>query len=936
MSKYGYLVAVCAASIACGVNPSLADVTWTAAGGHAAITLDRDQLDSLGLVIRSEADAPINGSPAALVLNVDARSDLTILTSANQLLEVSRGGVLFSEPVMLAFEGKQTNIKGLILHIEPGSNGGHFKAVMTSAGSTDVLFELRDARSMFANNATGLFLDIRRAELRIAPTLAELLNDHSLTDVQIGAMDLRLNVAFAGGDDESEADAMFADDGGTPRAPNGPDVIVGGVGVSGTNGSNQNDVVNFGPSGDTKAFSVATTSCNIGNQTLWWYDCGDINNPICARHPVISQNIFRLKEGRFEQLGQSWLKHGFCALSQNLCQLGCSATDCDTLGVGCSDPYTASRNSSGLGPKSEVNAFTGVFPYPFGLNPTGPSQIAGRTQAKNNDINPTLNAGALYFVETAYITQDDAAAGNADNNCSYRPISFNASMNMVFNGPTVQQIQAIRAWKANDPSVVETDIRVPNEGLMILAAKASDNGNGTWHYEYALFNQNSDRSARSFSVPVGGAEITNIGFRDVDYHSGEPYSLVDWTATNTDGVLTWSTQTFAQNVNANALRWGTMYNFRFDANVAPSEEHDLITIGLFKPGTPTSVTALSVVPTPSPLFMNLVGPAPIDVMPACRSVSFDVSIEPGSQNLLAGSPTLHYRYDNGPFLTEPLVALGGNLHRATLPPCECGADVEYYVSAEGHLGATVLLPDTAPAVAFTPQVGKAVSVNILDENFDDGMPPGWTATSLWNITSSCPVAPANCSSGQWAYFGQTSTCTYDTGTTSNGNLSVNISIPDTLEAELRYCSNFEREAFAQSDWPAVKINGVTVDQPAFGGLGSSPWVERVVNLTPYAGQNVTLTFNFNTSDAFVNNFRGWQIDNVRLSVIEVQCNAVAPVVAGDLTGDGLVDGRDVVEFTAAALQSSIDPEHLCPGDFNGDGVVNDLDVTGMVDALMNQ
>ncbi len=933
MLKYGCLVAVCAASIACDVNSAQADVIWTAAGGHAAITLDRDQLDSLGLVIRSEADDAANGSPAALVLSVDDRSDLTLLTSANQLLEVSRGGVRFPESASLEFNGKQTKLKGLILQVEPGSNGGHFKAVLTSADSPSILFELSDAKSMFANNATGLYLDIRRADVRVAPALASLLNGESLAGKQIGTMDLRLYVDFAGGDDVSEAEPMFADDGGAPRAPNGPDVIVGGVGVSGVG---PNDVVNFGPSGDTKAFSVATTSCNIGNQTLWWYDCGDINNPICARHPVISQNIFRLKGGRFEQLGQSWLKHGFCALSQNLCQLGCSATDCDTLGIGCSDPYTASRNSSGLGPKSEVNAFTGVFPYPFGFNPTGPSQIAGRTQAKTNDINPTLNAGALYFVETAYITQDDAAAGNADNNCSYRPISFDAGMNMVFNGSTVQQIQAIRAWKANDPSVVETDIRVPNEGLMILAAKASDNGNGTWHYEYALFNQNSDRSARSFSVPVGGAEITNIGFRDVDYHSGEPYSLTDWTASTTDGVLTWSTQTFAQNVNANALRWGTMYNFRFDANVAPSEEHDLITIGLFKPGTPASVTALTVVPTPSPLFINLAGPAPIDVMPACRSVSFDVSIEPGSQNLLAGSPTLHYRYDDGPFQTEPLVALGGNLHRATLPPCDCGAEAEYYVSAEGHLGGIVYLPDTAPAVAFTPQVGKAVTVNIIDENFNAGLPVGWSATGLWNVTSSCPVAPANCSSGQWAYFGQTSTCNYETGAVANGNLSVDVAIPDTLTAELRYCSNFEREAFALSDWPSVRINGVTVDQPAFGGLGSSQWVERVVNLTPYAGQNVTLTFNFNTNDAFVNNFRGWQIDNVRLSVIDVQCNAVAPVVAGDLTGDGLVDGRDVVEFTAAALQSSVDPEHLCPGDFNGDGVVNDLDVTGMVDALMNQ
>ena len=52
-------------------------------------------------------------------------------------------------------------------------------------------------------------------------------------------------------------------------------------------------------------------------------------------------------------------------------------------------------------------------------------------------------------------------------------------------------------------------------------------------------------------------------------------------------TLTWSTQSFDQNIFANAIRWGTLYNFRFDADSAPQEA--AATIGLFKPGTPEAL-----------------------------------------------------------------------------------------------------------------------------------------------------------------------------------------------------------------------------------------------------------------------------------------------------------------------------------------------------------
>ena len=53
------------------------------------------------------------------------------------------------------------------------------------------------------------------------------------------------------------------------------------------------------------------------------------------------------------------------------------------------------------------------------------------------------------------------------------------------------------------------------------------------------------------------------------------------------GDLTWNSETFAQNPNANAIRWGTMYNFRFDADQPPVDVN--ATVGFFKNGEPIEV-----------------------------------------------------------------------------------------------------------------------------------------------------------------------------------------------------------------------------------------------------------------------------------------------------------------------------------------------------------
>jgi hypothetical protein len=92
----------------------------------------------------------------------------------------------------------------------------------------------------------------------------------------------------------------------------------------------------------------------------------------------------------------------------------------------------------------------------------------------------------------------------------------------------------------------------------MVASKVTDLGGGTWHYEYAFYNRRSHRAVDGFTVPVGAAVITNVGFRDIDQDGGN-----DWTATVAGSNVSWSTTT-------NPIEYQHLYNFRFDANVGPT------------------------------------------------------------------------------------------------------------------------------------------------------------------------------------------------------------------------------------------------------------------------------------------------------------------------------------------------------------------------------
>jgi hypothetical protein len=376
----------------------------------------------------------------------------------------------------------------------------------------------------------------------------------------------------------------------------GPDLVVYGF----------TDIDSYGAEDGFAAYALGTDTCNRGDQPVEWcdqdFDCGAGATP--ADHPVVAQNLYRLKDGRFEQIGMSWIKHGFS--SANSSDPGCAGAQGQScaqppagqnqLGIGCTDPYAAFFNGDRpLGPRSEADAASGEFPFP----PTSPGPpytvYDQRIKVAIADLDPASNPGAVYFVEGHYVAPDDAQAGNGLNNASHGRATVGGAPGYVLAlaGGFVERQPAIFGWQAEDPEVELAVVDIPGSSPVErfhVARRVTALGGGDWHYEYAVHNLNSDRSVNRFTVDFPpGATITDPGFHDVEYHSGEPYDAADWAVDlSVPGVVTWSTDDFSTDPDANALRWSTTYSFRFDADVPPGPEPHVL--GLFKPGSPAEVT----------------------------------------------------------------------------------------------------------------------------------------------------------------------------------------------------------------------------------------------------------------------------------------------------------------------------------------------------------
>jgi hypothetical protein len=591
------------------------------ASGTATMQLDLSRLNGTSSATQQSQSA--SRSLSELRFAVAPNSFFPVLVFNDVLRAAVQGSMgLIPQNKALVPAPLAASLNQLVIEKLPSSE--QFDIVVRDERSGFVFFNIEG--HLYDYDADAQSLTIRDGRLLISNEFATALGRASDAGLVAGGIAVRITMETIGMmelvNGEAKSMVMPALRGAVgseaPTLVPGPDVIVGDL----------PDMEQFGNFGTQVGLGVATTSCNNGTQPLNWFALPSTD------HPVIPQNLYRMSGGannndRFEQIGQSWLKHAFAALEDDACGFGCNINNCSPgvqLCTGCSDPYTAGLNADQfqIGSRAWVNPFTGAFSS--GANDHSGhahDSVSHRVRVEVNDLNQNLNQGSTYFAEAQYVTpheyswcQSHPGECNIFNNASYRQFTVSGITNFTFSplGPTVRMQPAIMAWTGATVNQYQPD--PGHDGIFYVGYKVTPVGGG-WHYEYAIYNQNLDRGIQSFGVPVfGDVNLTNIGFHAPPQEPGWPndgtfnnqgYSSAPWTV-NRSSYLTWSCETLAQNQNANAIRWGTLYNFRFDADLPPQstsatvhffKTNSSVTVAILAPpgATPTPTATVSSTPT---------------------------------------------------------------------------------------------------------------------------------------------------------------------------------------------------------------------------------------------------------------------------------------------------------------------------------------------------
>jgi hypothetical protein len=580
-------ISILALSLSAGVAG--AEETWVVTGGRTSIHLYDYLLRDLGFEVvdvRQTASNPTGAEarmePPFLSFMLSPDTDLSFRTRYGHYLNAGWvSGTLGHEggfSLRHAASGLTADFSDFTVDHRPEVESQTVGAMrdyffIQPQGMSSYAVELIDAEPIFDRGAQTF--GIYNLSLLMTEELATAIGYPMLAGQPIGSMVVEADVRFESGSYEGEA----------PAAPDGTflDVEIAwlySITSLGHSGTYPNGVAGL---------SMSTTSCNPGDVEALW------QAPMDEDHPTIAMQFYRETNGLLEQIGVSWAKHGFYALSSNECGYGCSGTDGTRLGVGCSDTYGTGNNGDRywLGPRDEINPYEGTWTcngsFFSGYQPdcvrretgSGWGPTAHRLEVQDADLDVS---GATYYYEGYYVVAGDQ---DKSNNIAHRRCTTEwegaAGWDLDPVGSEVQT-PVILQWGDQ-----QTMSNAPGDGVVITAVKVDDLGGGDYRYSYNVFNRDSDRQVREITIPVGSATVSDLTYHDSDFDDGN-----DWDGGVDGSFVTWSTDDYDTDPDANAIEFGYMVTVAFTADVPPVDSQ--VQLGLFKPGTGEMIVADSKAP----------------------------------------------------------------------------------------------------------------------------------------------------------------------------------------------------------------------------------------------------------------------------------------------------------------------------------------------------
>ena len=619
--------------------------TWSAWGGQIGVRWNRDLLSNLGVTV--------GNAPTAKLATQDFRLHewFAVRESAGLQFTVSNAA-------LRKFTGGSVQMRGgFVLQLRDGSTLDLRDATLRARADGSNVLDIvgGDGKAWFysdslmfrlADNAQSLA--VKSANLRMSQDLANRIGVPEAAGWNLGDIAMNTQI-FVQGKDMAPDRVCNPYPWPNVAVPNVPGAIykadlfmeaiqfdpVGCQNCDGPGGANDGILsvapnstlrnnVNDGTLQQTISGDPLGTSSSPYTANVAWHEMfSGTSDPYANdQHPFLIWNMYRINsDGTIEQIGRSGVKHAFLTINA-----GCldSCNNFDSLGRGCGDTYGSGNNDSpgDMGPRSEIVPASGTWGRCGSIwdstctgtqHSNGNNSWTQRLQTHESQVDPAVNPGSTIMMESWYIARDDIDIYNSMATVTGTPHYSGNQWSLT--GQTNYKLgPAIDRWVSpTTPAANSLNSEIANsDGHAKVAVKATNLGNGSWRYDYAV--ENLDYARAIVQAPENGPDprvISNKGFDSfsVPIPAGANVSATSFHNGTVDGANAWTVNVGSSSVKwtagSQSLDWGSMFTFSLTVNASPANTHPqlnpkgngAVTLHVANPGSPASYNARSLIPT---------------------------------------------------------------------------------------------------------------------------------------------------------------------------------------------------------------------------------------------------------------------------------------------------------------------------------------------------